>query len=88
MDNGEVHLGLVEPGRVDRGVDEHEVRPGALETVDAALAAVRGAVVDDHEHALGVAVGLDGHTAVDEVMRLAVALVTLVRERHHAGIIV
>ncbi len=49
LDDGEVDLGLVEPGRVDRGVYEHEVRPGALESVDRAFAAVRGAVVDDHE---------------------------------------
>ncbi len=52
LHDGEVDLGLVEPGCVDRGVDEHEVRPGALEAVDRAFAAVRGAVVDDHEHAL------------------------------------
>lgn len=42
------------------------VRPGALEAVDRALAAVRGAVVDDHEHALRLGVGLDRHELLDE----------------------
>ena len=60
LDDREVDLGLVEPAGVDRGVDEDQVRPGALEAVDRALAAVRGAVVDDHEHALRLAVGLAG----------------------------
>ena len=40
--------------------------PGALEAVDRALAAVRGAVVDDHEHALRLAVGLDRHELLDQ----------------------
>ena len=29
LDDGEVDLGLVEPGGVDRGVDDDQVRPGA-----------------------------------------------------------
>ena len=41
LDDAEVDLGLVEPAGVDRGVDEHERGPGALEAVDRALAAVR-----------------------------------------------
>ena len=45
LDDGEVDLGLVEPAGVDGGVDDDQVRPGALEAVDAALAAMRGAVV-------------------------------------------
>jgi hypothetical protein len=49
-------------------VDEDQVRPGALEAVDRALAAVRGAVVDDHEHALRLAVGLDAHDPLDELI--------------------
>src|SRR5215218_587134 len=48
----EVDLGLVEPGGVDRGVDNDQVGPGALEAVDRAPAAVGGAVVDDQEDAL------------------------------------
>jgi hypothetical protein len=62
----EVDLGLVEPAGVHRGVDEDQVAPGALEAVDRAFAAVRGAVVDDHEHALRFAVGLGAHELVDE----------------------
>ena len=36
LDDGEEDLGLVEPARVERGVHEGQVRPGALETVDRA----------------------------------------------------
>jgi hypothetical protein len=40
-----------------------------LEAVDRALPAVRGAVVDDHEHPLRIAVGLDGHELLDELVQ-------------------
>ena len=45
-DDGEVDLTLVDPAGVNGGVDEDQVRPGALEAIDRALSAVRGAVVD------------------------------------------
>src|SRR5206468_12908908 len=45
---------------------EDQVRPRALEAVDRFLAAVRGAVVDEHEPALRLAVGLDAHELLDE----------------------
>jgi hypothetical protein len=64
--DAEVDLGLVEPAGVDRGVDEDQVLPSALEPIDRTLAAVRGAVVDDHEDALGGGVGLDAHELLDE----------------------
>ena len=51
---------------MDWRVDEDQVRPCALEAVDRALAAVRGAVVNDHEHTLRLAVGLDAHELIDE----------------------
>jgi hypothetical protein len=60
LDDGEVDLALVQPAGVNGGVDRDEVRPGAVEAVDAALAAVRGAVVDDQEDALGIAAGVLG----------------------------
>jgi hypothetical protein len=47
-------------------VDEDEVRPAALEPLDGLLAAVRGAVVDDPEDALGGGIGLLGHHLSDE----------------------
>jgi hypothetical protein len=47
-------------------VDENQVLVSALEAVDRFRAAVRGAVVDDHEHALGLAVRLDAHELLDE----------------------
>ena len=51
---------------MDRRVHEDQVRPGALKAVDRALAAVRGAVVDDDEHALRRGVGLDVHELLDQ----------------------
>jgi len=46
-----------------------------LEAVDRALAAVRGAVVDDQKDALGTVVGVLGHRLVDErVKRLDAVL--------------
>jgi hypothetical protein len=53
---------------VDRGVHHDQVRPGALEAVERALAAVGGAVVDDQEDALGAAVGVLGHELRDELI--------------------
>src|SRR3990172_10554288 len=49
LHDGEVDLDLVEPARMQRQVDEDEVPPAPLEPLDRALAAVRGAVVDDPE---------------------------------------
>jgi hypothetical protein len=46
--------------------DDH-VRPGALEPLDRCFAAVRRAVVDDQEHTLGLAGGLDGHELLDQL---------------------
>ena len=66
MHDGEVDLGLVEPAGVDGGVDEDQVLVSAFQASDRGLAAVRGAVVDDHEHALRLAVGLDAHELLDE----------------------
>ena len=68
LDNGKVDLGLVEPAGVDGRVDDDQVGPGALEAVDAAFAAVRGAVVDDQEDALRGAVGVLGHELIDELI--------------------
>ena len=66
LDDREVDLDLVEPAGVQRQVDEDEVRPAPLEPLDRALAAVRGAVVDDPEDAAGGGVGLVGHHLPDE----------------------
>jgi hypothetical protein len=68
LDDRVVDLDLVEPAAVDRGVDEDQVRPPALEALDALLAAVIGAVVDDPEHARGGGVGLFGHDLVHEAV--------------------
>jgi hypothetical protein len=67
LHDGEIDLGLVEPRGVDRRVDQSQVRPGVPQAVDRALAAMRGAVVDDQEHALGLGGGLDRHELLDEL---------------------
>ena len=68
LEDGEVDLGLVEPGGVDWGVDDDQVRPGPLESVDGAFAAMGRSVVEDDEHAVGSAVGLLAHELVDETV--------------------
>jgi len=40
LDDRVVDVDLVEPAAVDRGVDEEQVAPAALEAVDALLAAM------------------------------------------------
>jgi hypothetical protein len=53
---------------VDWGVYDGQVRPGALEAVDRAFAAVRGAVVDDQKAALSSVVGVFGHELIDKLI--------------------
>ena len=57
LHDGEVDLDLVEPTGVDRAVDEDEIWESRLKSLDRGLAAMGGAIVDDPEHAAGVAVG-------------------------------
>src|SRR5450755_1995911 len=47
-------------------MNEDQVLVSALEAFDRFLAAVGGAVVEDHEHASGLAVGLDAHELLDQ----------------------
>src|SRR5919109_2070538 len=49
LDDGEVDLDLIEPARVDGGVDEHKFRPLGLQPRHGALAPMRGAVVRNPE---------------------------------------
>lgn len=56
LDNGEVDFDLIEPTGMDRAVYGYDVGKGRLETLDGSLAAMGGAVVNDPEHAAGVAV--------------------------------
>jgi hypothetical protein len=62
----EVELDLVEPGGVDRQVDQAQVLVGALQPVDRGLAGVGGAVVDDPEDPAGRGVGLGAHHFLDQ----------------------
>src|SRR3990170_3046244 len=66
LEDAEVDLDLIEPRRVDRQVDEAQGGMLALEPLDRGLTTVRGAVVDDPEHAPGGAVRLDAHDLLDQ----------------------
>src|SRR4030095_12955696 len=56
----EVDLDLVQPGGMDWQVDQGEVGPCALQSVDRGLATMAGAVVDHPEHPPGRGVRLAG----------------------------
>src|SRR5215208_6378189 len=62
----EVDLDLVEPGSVNRKVDEAQVGPFSLQTLHRSLTPMRGAVVHDPEHAIGGGVGLLFHRLLDQ----------------------
>src|SRR5713101_354626 len=94
LNDGEVDLDLVEPTRVNRAVDEHEIWESRLKASDGSLAAVRGAVVHDPEDVASIAVGRDGHDLRDEAVEgldaggfLATAedLCSVYVERSHVG---
>ena len=53
LQDREVDLDLVEPGRVDGQVDQDRVGPGLASCGRSRPAGVGGAVVDDPEHAFG-----------------------------------
>ena len=66
LNDREVDLDLIEPGRMHRGV--HHDRIGELggEPVDSGLATVGGTVIDNPEHPLGRGVRFGGHHLGDE----------------------
>ena len=66
LDDREDQLDLAQPRGMEGEVDEDEVGPLALEALDRGLAAVRGAVIDDPEDALGPGVWLLGHDLLDQ----------------------
>src|SRR5712692_4232704 len=68
LDDGEVDLDLVEPARVDRAVNEHEIWESRLKAPDGSLTTVRGAVVDDPKDVARIAVGRGGHDLRDEAI--------------------
>ena len=66
LDDREVDLDLVEPARMDRGVNQDEVGPAAAEALGGFGATVRGAVVDDPEDAARPPVRLLCHDLCDQ----------------------
>ena len=69
LDNGKVHLNLVEPAGMHRSVHRADRGPASLLAPDARLTAVRGAVVYDPEHSRGGAIGLLPHDLGDEATK-------------------
>jgi hypothetical protein len=66
LDDGEVDLDLIEPTRVHRAMDGHQVGEGSGEPLDAGLPTMRRAVVEDPEHAARVAIRKLAHDLGDE----------------------
>src|SRR5207302_11184630 len=66
LDDAEEDLYLIEPGGVDRRVDQDQVGVALSEAAGRLGALVRAAVVHDPEDARRRAVGLHGHHLVDQ----------------------
>src|SRR5215210_1966872 len=78
LEHREVDLDLIEPGGMNRKVQEPQIRPGALQALDGGFTSMGGAVVHDPEHAIsGGVVFLSHHLlnqraeGLDAVLRLA-----------------
>ncbi len=69
LEDGAVHLDLIEPAGVHRSVHRDDRGPASLQAPDARLTAVRGAVVHDPEHARGGAIGFLPHNLGDEAAK-------------------
>ena len=61
LNDREVDLNLIEPTRVDGRVHRNDRRPSSLQTLHTFLSAVRGAIVDNPEHAVGRPIRLLAH---------------------------
>jgi len=68
LNNGEVDLDLVEPTSVDGRVNRNDRRPAGLKTLDALLAAMGGAIIDDPKHASSRPIGFLTHPIRDQAM--------------------
>jgi hypothetical protein len=77
----EINLDLIEPAGVYRSVDGNNRGPAGLEALDAPLAAMRGAIVENPKDVLGRPIGLLTHHFPDEVIeRLDAALLDTAAE--------
>jgi len=68
LDNGELHLELVQPTGVNRGMNQNDVGPFGAKPVGGTSAAMARAVVDDQEHAACRSVRLLSHDLTDQTM--------------------
>src|SRR5215211_3458084 len=57
LDHREVDLDLIEPGGINRKVEEPQIRPLSLKALDRGFPSMGGAVVHDPEHAIRRGVG-------------------------------
>ena len=64
---GWIHL--VEPTGMVRSVNRNNRRPAGLQSSDALLTAVHGAIIDDPKHTFGRAIGLLVHDLSDQTIQ-------------------
>ena len=64
-----VDFDLIEPARMDRRVNEHEVRPAGLQALTGPVAAMRGPVVHDPEDAASRPIGGLTHDLGDQALK-------------------
>jgi len=70
LNDGEVDLHLVEPTGMVRSVNRNNRRPAGLQSLDALLAAVHRAIIDDPKHTFGRAIGLLVHNLTDQTIKV------------------
>ena len=80
LNDGEVDLHLVEPTGMVGSVQRNNRGPAGLQSLDALLAAVHGAIIHDPKYALGRAIGLLlhhlSHQAIEGLDSVAVSTAT------------
>src|ERR1700745_2837590 len=69
LNDRKVDLHLVEPTGMVRSMNRNNRRPAGLQSSDALLTAVHGAIIDDPEHTFGRAIGLLVHDLSDQTIK-------------------
>src|SRR6516162_2639147 len=69
LNDREEDLHLVEPTGMVRSVNRNNRRPASLQSLNALLTAVHGAIIDDQKHAFGRGIGLLVHNLTDQAIK-------------------
>jgi hypothetical protein len=77
LNDREIHLDLIEPTGVNRGMNQDDVGPPGAEAVSGAPSTVAGAIVCNQEHAAGRAIRLLAHDLADQTMECRDAVLAL-----------